>query len=203
MAAWWFIMFVWTVATLLGQVVEVGTGFTTGHLAWPLLSGDTALAVAGGDWRPAGGRIYIGQEAIDFSGIVDSCPVLPQDTGACLTGLERGVAGTQVGSYAAGSVVRGTESQMISALNELRLVETDTAWGVITWPVQSFRALSRVVGEMGTWDYAYLEGNGQYIVVFMQLANLAMVIMLVRLFAGPLSTLASGVTRGLLGRVGL
>ncbi len=192
-------MFVWIAAQLLGQAAEVGTGFTSSPLAWPLLSADTHAAVAGGDWQPGGGRIFIGQEAIDYAGVADTCPGLPTLPGRCLTGLKRGLVGTEAGNYMAGSIVRGSESQMVAGLNELRLVQTNTAWGVVTWPVQSFRALTRVVGEMGTWDYAYLEGYGQYLVIFMQMFNLAMLIGLIRLFASPLSNLASGVARGLTG----
>lgn len=199
MSPWWFIMSVWLVAQILGQAVEAGTGWTSSHLTWPLLAADTHMAVAGGDWQPGGSRIYIGDEAIDYTAVADDCPGQPMIPGPCLTGLVRGKSGTTPGSYGAGSVLRGSESQLISSLSELRLVETDTAWGVVTWPIQSFRALTRVVGEMGSWDYAYLDGGGQYLVTFLQLFNLAMVIMLVRLFAGPLSNLASGVARGLTG----
>ena len=200
MNAWWFIMFIWLVGSLLAQAAEVGTGFTSGQLAWPLLEGETQAAVTAGDWPPAGGRVYIGSEAIDYGGVADACPGLPTlEALRCLTDLERGQVGTAAGSYAAGSLVRGSESQALSSLSELRLVQTDTGWGVIAWPVQSFRALARIVGEMGTWDYAYLDGQGQWLAIFLQLANLAMLISLIRLFAGPLSSLAGGVARGLTG----
>ena len=199
MNAWWFIMWIWLVGSLLAQVAEVGTGFTSSRLAWPLLAGETQAAVGGGDWPPAGGRVYVGTEAIDYTGVSDDCPGLPMLPGRCLTDLKRGLAGTEAGSYAAGSLVRGSESQALSSLTELQLVETDTGWGVITWPVQSFRALARIVGEMGTWDYSYLDGQGQWLAIFGQLANLAMLIALIRLFAGPLSSLAGGLARGLTG----
>ena len=196
-------MFVWIIGTLLGQAAEVGSGFTTSPLAWPLLAGEEQAAVEGGDWSPSGGRIYIGTEAIDYEGVAEACPGLPELDGLCLTGLDRGLVGTLAGSYRAGSVLRGSQSQMLSALSELRLVETDTGWGVIAWPVQSFRSLARVVGEMGSWDYAYLEGQGQYLAIFLQLMNFAMLIGLITLFAGPLSSLAGGLARSLTGgRVG-
>ena len=199
MSFWFYIGFIWICAQLLGQAVEVGTGFTASQLTWPLLAGDTQAAVAGGDWQPAGGRIYIGQEAIDFTGVADSCPGLPALQGKCLTGLKRGLVGTTPGSYMAGSIVRGTESQMMQGLNDLRLVQTNTTWGALTFPLQAFSAFARLFGELTTWDYAYLEGNGQYLVLFMQLFNLAMLVGLARLFASPLSNLMGGIARGLTG----
>ena len=202
MSAWWYIMFIWLIGSMLAQVAEAGTGFSNSHLTWPLLAADTQAAVAAGDWPTAGGRIYIGDEAIDYAGVAD-CVGLPVQGGQCLTGLTRGHLGTEVGSYAAGSVVRGSESQALSALTELQLVQTDTGWGVVAWPVQSFRSLALIVSEIGTWDYSYLDGQGQWLAIFLQLANLAMLVALIRLFAGPLSSLAGGLARALTGgRVG-
>ena len=200
MAAWWYIMFVWIIAQMLGQVVEVGTGFTSTYLQWPLLANETHAAVAGGDWEPAGGRIYIGHEAIDYTALAEECPGLPVIPGPCLIGLKRGLVGTAAGSYMAGSVVRGVESQALAGLNDLRLVQTNTSWGPIDYPIQAFRSMVRLVGEIGTWDYEYLDNTGgQYLVIFMQLANLAMVVSLIGMFAGPLSNLAGGVARALTG----
>lgn len=199
MSPWLFPMWVWLIATLLAQGAEVGTGFTTSHLAWPLLKDDTQAAVESGEWLPEGGQVYIGDEAILYTAAADSCPGLPVQAATCLTGLKRGQQGTRAGSYAAGSSVRGTESQVLSVLTDMRLIQTDTGWGVVTWPVQSFRTLANLIVEIGTWDYSYLQGHGQWLVVFMQLLNLGLLVSMVKLFAGPLSSLAGGLARGLTG----
>ena len=198
MSPWLFPMWVWLIATLLAQGAEVGTGFTTSQLAWALLEGETQAAVVSGDWKPAGGQVYIGNEVIGYESVAETCVGLPVQT-PCLTGLQRGAQGTDQGSYAAGSSVRGSESQVLSTLTDLRLVKTDTGWGVVTWPVQSFRSLANIIIEIGQWDYSYLDGHGQWLAIFMQLLNLGLLVSMVKLFAGPLSSLASGLARGLTG----
>lgn len=203
MNLWWYMMFVWIVGTMLAQVVEVGTGFTSARLAWPLLEGETQAAVDGGNWRPGGGRVYVGLEAIDYGGVADDCTGLPQQAqgGSCLTGLQRGQLGTDQGSYATGSLVRGSESAALEGITELTVVETDTLWDKITWPLATFGAIGKLVAEMGTADYSYLEGHGSWLRLLFHMSNFGMAIALVGLFAGPLSNLAGGVGRALTGRL--
>lgn len=200
MNIWFYIMFVWLVAVLLGQAAEVGSGFTSSTLAWPLLEVDQVAAVEGGDWKPGGGSVFIGDEEIYYAGVTEPCPGLPR-AAKCLHGLQRGQQGTKAANYAAGSSVNGSESEAIEALRRLQNIKVDTGWGVLTFPYHGGRALGKLVAEVVKWDYAYLDNQyGEWVKLFFRsMTSLALVILLLQLFAGPLSSITSGLGRTLTG----
>ena len=87
----------------------------------------------------------------------------------------------------------------MEGITKLAVVETDTLWDKITWPLATFGAIGKLVTEMATSDYSYLDGHGSWLKLLFHMANFGMAIALVKLFAGPLSNLAGGVGRALTG----
>ena len=207
MNLWFFVYFIWIVAQMLSLVSESASAFTSTPLVGRITPTDRFIPIRSAvDMPEAGNRFTIDVEEISYVRIVSQAqcgryqavPVSYQyeclDTGAA--GAGRGVGDSVPASHSVGALVVSDATNALSQISQIRVVEVETGWGPLAFPVQAFSAITSFFGSMVSWDYDYLDGPGWYLKIFLHGLNAVVAIGLVRIFIGPMSAMIGGIGRG-------
>ena len=158
-----FCLFVWLAGNSLSFILEGQTGVGSTILTASLTETSSTIAVHSTQGFLDSDFVLIGTEDICYTGI----------TATTFTGLTRGCNDTATGSHNSGVSVYSESTGFINKALGFNIQEVFSDGGVIGFAKGVYKSVGhaldflRLISRMITWDYAYLEGNGIYIKMFL------------------------------------
>lgn len=172
-----FFVFTFIAGSMIGFIMEGGSGVATTTLTQPLLKADTtAYVVSSSGFLTGGDRLSIAKEEFRYSGIQKTGTLMGKAC-PCLTGLDRGVEDSQGSSTDAedhrgpdltkvpprkGAKVFNRGSTVVNQVIGFNLAESMSAAGAIGTAVTLPLNIAKTAVKLVAWDFAFLEGNYAY-----------------------------------------
>lgn len=171
-----FFMFTFIAGTIIGLLMEGGSGMVATSITSSITAEDNVLPVASiTGFKSGGDRLQIGKEAFTYTSLQIS-GINGTKTCPCLVGVDRGVIGIDGegttaaahdgpgninGNITHGSMVYNRGSAMVNDSLDFNIISSKGEFQISS-AFENAKKLSGMVAKVITWDFSFLEGNFSY-----------------------------------------